>query len=136
MIRAICSPLRGVDDTVIGSLEEVRSRQRLHLKCAKPRGTGQNSYKIKLIEQQPFPHKITKNSKKSVTDGAGGKIVRYRTKQKVTRKRQKMMSEEYKNQQDYTYDRLNIFRALLCPSSGARDYDVDYHIGRLFLGLL
>jgi len=29
-----------------------------------------------------------------------------------------------------------MFRALLCPSSGARDYDVDYHIGRLVLGLL
>ena len=26
--------------------------------------------------------------------------------------------------------RLNMFRALLCPSSGARDYDVDYHIVR------
>jgi len=25
--------------------------------------------------------------------------------------------------------RLNMFRALLCPSSGARDYDVDYHVG-------
>ena len=25
--------------------------------------------------------------------------------------------------------RINMFRALLCPSSGARDYDVDYHIG-------
>jgi hypothetical protein len=23
-----------------------------------------------------------------------------------------------------------------CPSSGARDYDVDYHIGRVVLGLL
>ena len=23
-----------------------------------------------------------------------------------------------------------MFRALLCPSSGARDYDVDYNIGR------
>jgi len=23
-----------------------------------------------------------------------------------------------------------MFRALLCPSSGARDYNVDYHIGR------
>ena len=32
--------------------------------------------------------------------------------------------------------RLNMFRALLCPSSGARDYDVDYHIGRFILGLL
>ena len=32
--------------------------------------------------------------------------------------------------------RLNMFRALLCPSSGARDYDVDYHIGRFVLGLL
>jgi len=29
-----------------------------------------------------------------------------------------------------------MFRALLCPSSGVRDYDVDYHIGRLVLGLL
>jgi len=32
--------------------------------------------------------------------------------------------------------RLNIFRALLCPSSGARDYGVDYHIGRFVLDLL
>ena len=31
---------------------------------------------------------------------------------------------------------LNMFRALLCPSSGARNYDVDYHIGRFILGLL
>ena len=23
-----------------------------------------------------------------------------------------------------------MFRALLCPSSGARDYGVDYHVGR------
>jgi len=29
-----------------------------------------------------------------------------------------------------------MFRALLCPSSGARVYDVDYHIGRFVLGLL
>jgi len=28
-----------------------------------------------------------------------------------------------------------MFRALLCPSSGARDYDADY-IGRSVLGLL
>jgi len=32
--------------------------------------------------------------------------------------------------------RLNTFRALLCPSSGDRDYNVDYHIGRLVLDLL
>ena len=32
--------------------------------------------------------------------------------------------------------RLNMFRTLLCPSSGARDYDVDYHIGRFVVGLL
>ena len=25
-----------------------------------------------------------------------------------------------------------MFRALLCPSSGARDYSADYHIGRFF----
>ena len=31
---------------------------------------------------------------------------------------------------------LNMFRALLCPSSGARDYNVDYHIGRSVLGLV
>jgi len=31
---------------------------------------------------------------------------------------------------------LNMFRALLFPSSGARDYNVDYHIGRFVLGLL
>jgi len=29
-----------------------------------------------------------------------------------------------------------MFRALLCPSSGARDCDVDYHIGRFVLSLL
>jgi len=29
-----------------------------------------------------------------------------------------------------------MFRALLCPSSEALDYDVDYHIGRIVLGLL
>ena len=29
-----------------------------------------------------------------------------------------------------------MFRALLCPSSGARDYYVDYHFGRFVLGLL
>jgi len=29
-----------------------------------------------------------------------------------------------------------MFRALLCTSSEARYYDVDYHIGRFVLGLL
>jgi len=29
-----------------------------------------------------------------------------------------------------------MFQALLCPSSGARDYNVDYHIGRFVLVLL
>jgi len=29
-----------------------------------------------------------------------------------------------------------MFQALLCPSSGVRDYYVDYHICRVFLGLL
>ena len=29
-----------------------------------------------------------------------------------------------------------MFRALLCPSSGARGYNVGYHIGRVVLGLL
>jgi len=29
-----------------------------------------------------------------------------------------------------------MFQALLCLSSGARDYDVVYHIGRVGLGLL
>jgi len=29
-----------------------------------------------------------------------------------------------------------MFWAILCPSSGACDYDVDYHIGRIILGLL
>ena len=35
----------------------------------------------------------------------------------------------------YTSYMLNMFRALLCPSSVARDYNVDYHIGRFGLGL-
>jgi hypothetical protein len=29
-----------------------------------------------------------------------------------------------------------MFRALICPSSEARDYDVVYHIGRVVLGFL
>ena len=29
-----------------------------------------------------------------------------------------------------------MFRALICPSSGARDCAIDYHIGRFVLGLL
>jgi len=29
-----------------------------------------------------------------------------------------------------------MFRALICPPLGARDYDVVYHIGRVVLGLL
>jgi len=29
-----------------------------------------------------------------------------------------------------------MFRALPCPSSGAHDYDVVYHIGRFVVGLL
>jgi len=29
-----------------------------------------------------------------------------------------------------------MFRAIICPSSRARNYDVVYHIGRVFLGLL
>jgi len=29
-----------------------------------------------------------------------------------------------------------MFRAFLCPSSGTRDYDGDYHIGRFVVGLL
>jgi len=29
-----------------------------------------------------------------------------------------------------------MFRVLICPSSVARDYDVDYHISRIVLGLL
>jgi len=34
------------------------------------------------------------------------------------------------------YVRLNMFRAPLCPSSGAHDDSVGYHIGRLVLELL
>ena len=29
-----------------------------------------------------------------------------------------------------------MFQELLCPSSGARDYDVDYHVGSFVLGFL
>jgi hypothetical protein len=32
--------------------------------------------------------------------------------------------------------RLNMFRGLLWPSSGARNYDVGYHVSRFVLGLL
>ena len=33
----------------------------------------------------------------------------------------------------WTSYRLNMFRALLCPSSGAHNCNVDYHIGRVVL---
>jgi hypothetical protein len=36
----------------------------------------------------------------------------------------------------YTYDRLNMFRAALCPSSGAHDYISDYHMDRLIPKLM
>jgi len=36
----------------------------------------------------------------------------------------------------YAYVRLNMFRATLCPSSGAHDDSVGYHIGPLVLELL
>jgi hypothetical protein len=36
----------------------------------------------------------------------------------------------------YTYERLNMFRAALCPSSGAHDYISDYHMDHLILRLL
>jgi hypothetical protein len=36
----------------------------------------------------------------------------------------------------YTYDRLNMFWAALCPSSGAHYYISDYHMDHLILRLL
>jgi hypothetical protein len=36
----------------------------------------------------------------------------------------------------YSSYRLNMFLTLICPSSGVCDYAVDYHIGRIVLGLL
>jgi hypothetical protein len=36
----------------------------------------------------------------------------------------------------YTYDRLNMFQAALCPSSGAHDYISDYLMDSLILRLL
>jgi hypothetical protein len=33
----------------------------------------------------------------------------------------------------YTYDRLNMFRVALCPSSGAHDYISDYHMDNLII---
>ena len=62
------------------------------------------------------------------------------TKQKIHIK----TSKELKNKKLSRYHllfycasyRLNMFRTLLCLSSGARDYAVDYHIGRILLGLL
>jgi hypothetical protein len=35
----------------------------------------------------------------------------------------------------YTYDMLDMFRAPLCPSSGAHDYIAAYHMERLILGI-
>jgi hypothetical protein len=36
----------------------------------------------------------------------------------------------------YTYEWLHMFRAALCPSSGAHGYISDYHMDRLILRLL
>jgi hypothetical protein len=36
----------------------------------------------------------------------------------------------------YTYERLNMFQAALCPSSEAHDYISDYYMDRLILRLL
>jgi hypothetical protein len=36
----------------------------------------------------------------------------------------------------YTYERLNMFQAALCPSSGAHDYISDYHMDLLILRLV
>jgi hypothetical protein len=36
----------------------------------------------------------------------------------------------------YTYDRLNMFRVALYPSSGFHHYTADYHMGRLIHRLL
>jgi hypothetical protein len=36
----------------------------------------------------------------------------------------------------YTCERFNMFRAALCPSSGAHDHISDYHMDRLILKLL
>jgi hypothetical protein len=36
----------------------------------------------------------------------------------------------------YSYERLNMFLAALCPSSGAHDCVSDYHMDRLILRLL
>jgi hypothetical protein len=36
----------------------------------------------------------------------------------------------------YTYDMLNMFRATLCPSSGAHEYTIAYHMGSLQPGHL
>jgi len=52
-----------------------------------------------------------------------------------------VITEEYKPTRCHllfycTSYRLNMFRALLCPSSGARYSNVDYCISRFVLGLL
>jgi hypothetical protein len=36
----------------------------------------------------------------------------------------------------YTYERLNVIRAALCPSSGAHDYISDYHMDHMIIRLL
>jgi hypothetical protein len=36
----------------------------------------------------------------------------------------------------YTYERLNMFQAAPCPSSGAHEYISNYHMERLILRLL
>jgi len=52
-----------------------------------------------------------------------------------------VITEKYKPTRCYllfycTSYRFNMFRALLCPSSGAQDYNFDYHIDHFVLGLL
>jgi len=52
-----------------------------------------------------------------------------------------VVTEEYEPTRCYlllycTSYRLNIFLALLCPSSAAHDFSVDHYMGRPVLGLL
>jgi len=60
----------------------------------------------------------------------------------TTPEKQSLRQMKNKNQLDATFYFIVLiigsafFRALLCPSSGARDYNVVYHIGRFVLGLL
>jgi len=104
-------------------------------KCAKKESTSVSSIQISIQNTNNLPSSTTLTYPVIRTTSTanlefktlGETTVKYMKNKKPTRCHLLFYCTSY---------RLIMFRALLCPSSGTRDYDVDYHIGRSVLVLL